>query len=716
MTRPPRSVLFAVLAVLVIHLSGVPRAALAQDRLKSMPGYEQYQKMRSQIPGSVKLGSLPVTWLEDGKAFEYRKDGKRYRYNVAALKATEITTPSTQPAPAGPARGRRGGGGAAPQRGRQFDSAVSPDGTLRAVYRKRNLYLVDASGKNEVTLTTDGSDKTRVKNGTASWVYGEELYQPTAMWWSPDSTKLAYYRFDESKVPDYVLQINQTGLHSVADVEAYPLPGEPNPLVELFVYDVNTKQTTKVDVRDGKAFDNAVLGHYVYHVSWSEDSKSLLFLRANRRQNVQEFTAADPATGKCRSIVREEWPASWVATVPEMRFLKDGKRFIWTSERTGFRNLYLYNLDGTLVTPLTKNEFDEGTIVDVQESNNAVYYSAHDGDNAIKLQVHRVGLDGAGDVRLTDPAFSHTVQVAPDGAHFVDVAQTHDTPPVTRLCGADGKVLAELTASDTAKFDGLHLKKVELFAFKSADGKYDLHGMLHFPANFDASKKYPMLVTVYGGPNTNAAREVFTLPNAMTEYGFLVASFDSRSASGFGKRMTDAIYQKLGQPEIDDQAEGVKSLWGRPYVDKARVGIFGTSYGGYASAMCLLRHPEVFAAASVSSPVTDWTDYDSIYTERYMWLPAENKEGYKAGSLLTYAPKLKGRLMLYYGTADNNVHPNNMMQLVSALQNSGKSFELQVGPDRGHSGINPDRMMEFFIQALVIEPANAVASPAASKP
>jgi len=241
-------------------------------------------------------------------------------------------------------------------------------------------------------------------------------------------------------------------------------------------------------------------------------------------------------------------------------------------------------------------------------------------------------------------------------------------------------------------------------------GNTSVDGWMMLPPNFDSTKKYPVLVTVYAGPATNGARETFTTPSPLTEYGFIVLSIDSRSAAGRGKKFLDAIYQKLGTVEIDDQAEGVKALWDRPYIDRNRVGIFGTSYGGYASGLALLRHPDVFAAAASSSPVTDWRHYDSIYTERYMWLPDENKSGYDAGSLMTYADKLKGRLMLYYGTADNNVHPSNMMQLITSLQKSGKSFDVQVGPDRGHSGINVERMMEFFIENLVMRnPGTATA-------
>src|SRR5262249_50294629 len=416
-----------------------------------------------------------------------------------------------------------------------------------------------------------------------------------------------------------------------------------------------------------------------------------------------ELAACSPETGKCRAVVHEEWPTGWIENRPAMRFLKDGKRFIWESQRTGWKNFYLYDLSGALVTPLTDlTRAEADTIVLVDEPRGLFYYTARDGDNFMKLQLHRAGLDGRNDKRLTDPAFTHTITPSPDGRFFVDVSQTHDIPPVTRLIDNDGRVVAELAKSDTTKFDELGLKKVEMFTYTAADGRTPLHGLIHFPSNFDASKKYPALAIVYGGPASPATSERFSLPNPNTEFGFLVLTLDSRAVPGMGKGTLDSTYLKLGQVEIDDMAEGVKALWNRPYFDKTRVGIYGTSYGGYSSVMSILRHPEVFAAASASSPVTAWYHYDSVYTERYMWIPEENKAGYEAGSAMTYAKNLKGRLMLYYGTADNNVHPSNMMQLITELQQAGKSFELQVGPDRGHSGINSDRMMEFFIENLVM--------------
>lgn len=708
-------------------LAVLSSASFAQDRLKSMPGHEQYEKLSREMLTAFRPPAGGVTWKDGGKAFEYRSDGRVYRYDLAAGKAEvigEAPDGGAQPGRGGRGGpgGQRGGGGgggqggpptgdgaAAPppgggmfMRGRQAVAANSPDGRFKAIYKDRNVWVAEVKGGAETQITTDGSEKDRIKNGTASWAYGEELAQRSAMWWSPDSKKLAYYRFDESKVKDYHLTADQAALVTRVDTEAYPKAGGANPVVDVFVYDLASRKTTRIDVRDGKPFDNAVVGHYVYSVRWSPDGKELLFNRTNRKQDVMEFAAANPETGACRVIIREEWPASWVENHPPQRYLKDNKRFVWTSERSGFKNFYLYDLSGKLHATLTKHPFEVANIVRVDEDAGCLYYMARSGNNPMKLQLHRVGLDGTGDVRLTNPAFHHTVELSPDGKHFIDTSQTHATPPATRLVSVDGKVLAELAKSDLTRFDKLGLKKVELLKFKAADGQTDLYGLLHFPSQFDPQKKYPLLVSVYAGPETNGARETFTTPNPLTEYGFLVATFDSRSAAGRGKKFLDAIYRNLGVTEIDDQAAGVKSLWDRPYLDRQRVGIQGGSYGGFASILCLLRHPDVFQAACASSPVTDYRLYDSIYTERYMGLPAENKAGYDAGSAVVHAAELKGRLMLYFGTADSNVHPSNSMQLIRALQRAGKSFDLQIGPDQGHSRISQPRMMEFFIENLVL--------------
>jgi dipeptidyl-peptidase-4 len=707
------------------------------DRLPAMPGYSQFAKMQDALrlggPPFVP-GALNVVWTDGGRAFTYVLNGKSHRFDMASRQAIVVGD-----APAGAGRGAvagfapegRGGvrgTGQAPgaaaspcppvavPRGRQRLCEVSADGKRKAFYRDRNLWIANADGSNERQITTDGDEKKRTKNGTGSWVYGEELDQNTAIWWSPDSTKVAFYHFDESPVKDFYLQMSQTSVQSSLDVEAYPKAGAPNPVAEVLVYDLTSERTTRIDHRDGRPFTdipadgakflNDNVGHYVYGVRWSRDGSGELYLnRTNRRQNLMEFAACAPSTGRCRVVVREEWPTGWVENSPAIRWLADNRRFVWVSERNGWRNLYLYDVSGTLIAPLTSHTtFEVAALVRVDEAEGRLFYMARSGDNFMKLQLHRVGLDGKGDRRLTDPAYHHTVSISPDGQSLVDVYQTHDRPPATRVLDANGSVVAELAQSDLTRFQALGLRKVEFFTYKAADGRTDLHGSIAFPSTFDPARKYPVLASVYGGPGYAVLNETFAAPPTNTEYGCLIVNVSSRSAGGRGKRMLDEVYQKLGQVEMDDMAAGIRALRSRPYVDPARVGIYGTSYGGYAATLSILKYPDVWAAASATSAVTSWYHYDSIYTERYMWIPQENKDGYEAGNAMNHAKALKGRLLIYYGTADNNVHPNNAMQLIRALQQARKSFEVQVGPDAGHSGVDAQRMMEFFLENLVVRP------------
>jgi dipeptidyl-peptidase-4 len=749
----------------------------AQDRLRTMPGYDQFTRMSKELQGGAFVsGAVGVRWEDNGQGFTYTTAGQSYRFDVATMTATATSaaTPAADPAAAGRAAGAgragtppgRGGRGGLEQaqtemaagpvagcpnpsaaRGRQVDCSVSPDGKLKAFYRDRNFWVANFDGTGEKQVTTDGSLDKRIKNGSGSWVYGEELGQTTAIWWSPDSTKVGYYRFDESPVKDFYLQMTQTSVQSTMDVEAYPKAGAPNPIAEVFVYDVATAARTRIDVRDGKPFTdipadgskftNDNVGHYAYNVGWTRDSRELLLNRTNRRQNIMEFAACNPASGKCRVVVREEWLPSWTDNRPLIRYLADNNRFIWESERNGFSNYYLYDLSGKLINPITTHStFEAGPIVKLDEAAGVMFYMARSGDNFMKMQLHRVGLDGKGDVRLTDPKFNHTVAtcpapgsgtgggrgagaggpggaggcaISPDNKYFVDVYQTHDQPPATQVVDMTGKAVAQVAKSDMSKFEKLGLKKVEMFTYLAADGKTTLYGTIAFPSNFDPTKKYPAVASVYGGPGSAVTNENFVTPSATTEYGFLVLQVSSRSAPGRGKAMLDQSYMKLGVTEMADMAEGVKALWSRPYFDKTRVGIYGTSYGGYSAALSILRYPDVWAAASASSSVTSWFHYDSIYTERYMWIPQENKEGYEDGNAMNYAKNLRGRLLIYYGTADNNVHPNNSMQLIRALQQAGKSFEVQVGPDLGHSGVNGQRMWEFFIENLIQRPDRLMA-------
>ena len=678
---------FLVIILITVQIS------IAQDKLKSMPGYERYQKISPQIRSSIKTGALTVKWSDDGSSFDYERDKKLYRYTIKTKTVTEVgdaPTPDRR-ATAGPARGR------------QFDFAKSPDDKWKAYTKDRNMYLSAADGSNAIAITTDGNDKTQIKYGIATWVYGEELRQRTAMWWSPDSKKIAFYKFEEKNVKKYYVLLNQLKLQDSLEVEAYPKVGADNLPVDLMVYDVDTKKLIQFDIRNGKPFKDGDLGTYIYGMSWTPDGKELLYHSTNRKQDIMEYRAADPVTGKSRTVVREEWLASYTDNTPEISILQDGKRFIWASERSGFNNYYLYDFSGKLINVLTKHAFEVSRIVKVDEKEGVLYYMARSGENHMKQQLHKVKLDGTKDVRITNPAYDHTISISPDNKYFVDVAQTHDIAPFTSLLDAKGKVVAELAKSDMSKFESLGLKKVEVFTFTSVDGVTQLHGMIHFPSDFDPAKKYPMLLNNYGGPGTNAFRESFTYPDALAEYGFLVLTIDGRNVGGRGKKLSDVLYGNLGIVEMDDFAAGIKSLYNRPYVDKDHVGAFGGSYGGTTAATMLFRYPDVVHAAVASSTVTDWRNYDNVYTERFMNLLENNLKGYEAGSLMPMAKNLKGDLMIFYGTADNNVHPSNSLQLIEALQKAGKSFEVQVGPDMGHTSVNRERMMEFFIEHLVLD-------------
>ncbi|TSA36774.1 MAG: hypothetical protein D4R64_06975 [Porphyromonadaceae bacterium] len=314
----------------MILLGGSLLMTRAQDRLKDMPGYAQYQKMSPLMRNTVKQGSLQVTWKDDSKTFEYQWDGKNYSYDVKKLKATELGAVPAETGPAGPGGpgGRMGTGGRQgmqrfsgdrPQRGRQYTSALSPDGKLKAMYKDRNIFLENADGSGMTALTSDGTDKNRIKYGTASWVYGEELGQVTAMWWSPDGKKLAFYRFDESKVLDFYLQYNQLLIQDSVEIEPYTKVGANNPVVDILVYDLQNKKITQLDVRDGKPFETKVVGHYIYGVEWTPDGTELLFHRTNRKQDIMELAAANPETGKCRVVVHEEWLPSFTENSPMMQ-------------------------------------------------------------------------------------------------------------------------------------------------------------------------------------------------------------------------------------------------------------------------------------------------------------------------------------------------------------------------------------------------------------
>ena len=665
---------------------------------KKWPGYERYSQIAPKIRNSVKLVPRIYNWDVNSASFEYNFNGKRLKFDVTSGKTTEVEDHVQT--------NRRYNYSDRPQRGRQYASSNSPDGQYKAYTKNRNMYISSIDGSNEIAITTDGNEVTQKKYGIATWVYGEELGQITAMWWSPDSKKIAFYRFEEKDADMYYVLYDQVKIQDSVEVEAYPKVGADNLPVDVMVYDLDTKQLTLLDTRNGKPYDDGALGTYLYGMDWTPDGKEFLFHTTNRKQDVMEYKAADPTTGKTRTIVQEKWLPSFTKNTPELQVLNDGQHFIWASERNGFNNYYLYNWDGTLLNSITNHNFEVNRILKIDEADRLLYYEARSGNNHMKMQLHRVNFNGTNDIRLTDPAYHHDVTISPNGEFFVDVSQTHNIVPFTTLINAQGTKVAEILESDKSTFETLGLNTVEVFKFTSADGVTELHGMLHFPSNFDPNKKYPLILANYGGPATNAFRETFTMPNPLTEYGFLIANIDGRNVKGRGKELLDQLYGNLCIVEMDDFAEGIKSLYDRPYFDKDHVGVYGTSYGGTTAAASLLRFPNTYHAAVANSAVTDWRNYDTIYTERFMNLITNNKIGYDASNLMNYAKDLQGELMIYFGTSDNNVHPSNSLQLIKALQNAGKSFEVQVGPDRGHTAMNRERMMEFFIEHLVLDNNN----------
>lgn len=679
--------------------------AMAQSRIKTMPGYDQWAEVSPKIASSFKSGAITPVWAADSLSFDYSQDGLRWRFDVATLKATRVADAPGEPTPAGPAAqpaaAAPGGLVLARGRGREAD-VLAPDGKSRAFSRDHNIWYAPGEGGSEQQISFDGGVKERIRNGVGSYVYLEEFSVSQPVWWSPDGTKLAWMRYDETKVDDYFLQLDQTRTLSTVLTQAYPHAGANNPVADLMIFDFATGKTRRMDTREGLPFSNNVIGHYVWNAQWTADGAEILARRADRLQKHYDLTACDPATGKCRSVVRESRPATW-AQGGAPRFLADGKRFIWSSERNDFRNLYLYDLSGALLATLTRHAFDVVDVVKVDETAGWIWYTARSGDNPMKVQLHRVQLDGREETRLTDPALTHRVEVSPDGMYFVDVEQAHDKPPVTRLRDRDGKALADVAASDLSRFDQLGLRKAERFSFTAASGPTRLHGMLQFPSNFDPAKKYPLLLSVYGGPGSAGLNETFATANPLAEYGFIILRLDARTNTGRGRKVLDQAYQQLGVIEIDDFAEGIRAAAVRPYVDASRVGVYGTSYGGSVAALMLMRYPELVHAAVANSPVTDYRLYDTAYSERFLGLPEQSPAAYDRAALLTHIDGLKGDLMIYYGTSDDNVHPKNALQLIKALQEAGKSFEVQVGPDRGHTSLDQTRMMEFFIERLILD-------------
>jgi dipeptidyl-peptidase-4 len=584
-------------------------------------------------------------------------------------------------------------------RGGQATEVTSPDKKWTAVHRDFNVLLRDADG-HEWSVTNRGTPQHAF--GTASWVYGEELDQNTAMWFSPDSTLLAFYAFDVSDVPNYQLLSGLSELRPAIQAAAYPKPGDPNPVATLWIYEIKLRRMTQVDVGDND-------DQYVYGVSFTPDSRYLLYHRMNRLQNELELVRVDPRTGDATVLFSESQP-TWVHYSPRMRWLKDGRRVLIATERSGFRTWELWDVDSGRLAVLGPGTFQAGAVVRIDESDAApgggtLYFSGYSDTHPLNLQLHAVHLDGSGFRRLTGEPLNHSnFRLSPDGQHVIADASTATVPPRIVLYGPDAQALATIDEADTTALQASNARPSELFSFEAADGQ-TCYGRIHYPSKFDPSDTWPVLVQVYGGPLSHAVRNTFQLSSSRTEFGFVIVQIDNRGTEGRGKAFEGAIWLQLGQVDLDDQARGIQVLADRhAWLDTDRVGITGHSYGGYMSVLALLRYPETFSVAVASAPVTDWRQYDTIYTERYMQTPDSNGDNYDAGSCVKLAEQLKGNLLLLHGMMDDNVHPSNSWQLAEALQAADIPFQMQFYPISAHGIHQPaskSAKWSFLVEHLV---------------
>jgi dipeptidyl-peptidase-4 len=579
-------------------------------------------------------------------------------------------------------------------RGRAYGDVLSPDLKLRAFTRDFDLYVKDLDGA-ERRLTTNGTDDLR--NGFPDWVYPEELGQYQAFWWSPDSKRIAFMQFDQSPVTKYPI-VHDTQPIPRLELLGYPKPGGNNPIVRLFVVDVASRKIVRLETGDD-------LDVYLYRGQWTNDGREFTYHRLNRLQNRVEVFAADPATGKTRLVFADEDPC-YIDERTELIFLGDNKRFLWTSERTGWKEIYLYEMSGKLLKPLTNAKLPVQSVSAVDEARGWVYFTGY-GSNGTETHLYKVRLDGTGFAKMTREPGSHRVSFSPGCDYYTDSFSSFDQPMTSTLRTFDGKEVRVVARSvPTEEFTALGLLKPERLTFKSADGKHDLDGLLYFPAHFDPSEKYPLILSVYGGPGSKGVSNSYRMNDGsqtLAQLGFLVAVCDYRGVSGRGKAFQNLHYMKLGQVEIEDHVAFVKALGKRPYVDTGRVGVTGHSYGGYFTCLALLKEPDVFHVGVAGAPVTDWRNYDTIYTERFMRRPQDNPDGYEKGSCLTYAKNLKGKLIIHHGAVDDNVHPGNTIQLVQELLKHNKDFDLMIYPEQQHGIRFPryaESRVEYFVEHL----------------
>jgi dipeptidyl-peptidase-4 len=567
------------------------------------------------------------------------------------------------------------------------DAALSPRGGYVAYVRAQNLYVYDLSARREKALTHDGREA--IKNGMAEFVAQEEMGRSTGYWWSPDDVHVAFARVDESPVT--VTRRFEIAADNVATFDQrYPAAGGANAAVRLGVVDVRSGRTTWVDL-------GADADIYLARVNWLPDGRTLAVQRESRDQRRLDLLFADIATGRSR-VVLTETADSWIELNDELTFLKHTPEFVWASARDGHTHLYLYRNDGTLVRRLTAgdwsvDDFRSRAIKAVDEPTRTIYFTATE-KTPLERHLYSTSLDTPDPRtvhRISAEDGVHGITMAPDARFYVDAFSSRSQPPRVSLHGTDGRFMAYLVENPLndrhpdAPF--LADNSVPEFGTLSAADGQALHYRLFKPRRFDAARRHPAIVDVYGGPGVQRVLDNWTgasFTQILTRAGYVVLQLDNRGSAARGTAFQAPIHGRLGDVEVADQVAAAHWLAAQPFVDPARLGVWGWSYGGYLSLMLMFKAPDLFRAGIAGAPVTDWTMYDTHYTERYLGKPQDNAAGYEASSVLPYAKDLRGRLLVMHGMADDNVLFLNSTKLFHRLQDLGKPFEVMVYPGAKH--------------------------------
>ncbi len=580
------------------------------------------------------------------------------------------------------------------------DAKISPDGKWVSFIREHNLFAVSTADAKEHAVTAGGTEE--IRKGELDWVYPEELNISTGYWWSPDGSSVAFLEMDERKVSQYPM-VDFESPTGEAEMERYPVGGGSNPIVHVYVVPAAGGKARLMDT-------GAETNQYIPRVQWLPDSKRVAIERMNRKQSQIDLLFADAATGKSAVTLSETDPY-WINVSDDLYFFKDGKKILWSSERSGYRHLYLYDSNGKQIAQVTKGEWEVSKLEAVDETKGIVYFSATE-KTPLERHLYKVNLDGSGFARLTQGDSMHAVNLAPDASAFEDTFSSAGVPPQQALRRIDGSTIASLNENKVDELAEYHLSPVEFLKVKSHDG-LELNAWMIKPPNFDAAKKYPVLVYTYGGPGAQVVTNqwggaTYLWHELMAQKGIIVFALDNRGSTGRGHIFEEPIHFRFGAQELSDQRDGAAWLKSLPYVDAEHIGIWGWSYGGHMTLHAMFEDPEDFKAGFAGGPVTNWHYYDSIYTERYIGLLPENEESYQESSPSEKAGQLRGPLLIAHGTGDDNVHFANTLDLVDELIAKGKSVEVMPFPGRGHGVSDPParivlmkRVTKFFVDNLM---------------